>query len=112
MVGLLGVGLFGVGLLGAALSLRLFSSGLGGFAGMAGTGCTGRFTTSFFKLKQETQSSNHDEVCHLRSLRTDLPPPPPYTHTHTFSQIHTCQMCQIGFVLVYKSLQYSRGFLD
>lgn len=43
-------GLFTVGLFGAVLCLRFVSSCLEGLTGMPGTGCTGRFTTSFFKL--------------------------------------------------------------
>ena len=60
ITGLFIVGLFGVldlrlrssgvGLFGVELCLRLDSSGLGGLAGIPGTCCTGRFTTSFFKL--------------------------------------------------------------
>lgn len=62
ITGLLIVGLFGAvlnfrfpsgiteGLFGVEL-LRLDSSGFGGLAGIPDTGCTGRLTTSFFKLK-------------------------------------------------------------
>lgn len=63
ITGLLIVGLFGAilnfrfpsgiteGLFGVELILRLDSSGCGGLAGTPDTGCTGRLTTSFFKLK-------------------------------------------------------------
>lgn len=62
ITGLLIVGLFGAilnfrfpsgiteGLFGVEL-LCLDSSGCGGLAGTPDTGCTGRLTTSFFKLK-------------------------------------------------------------